>query len=258
MMKNIKVTFLGTATSIGVPVIACHCPVCTSDDPKDQRFRSSVLIEIGEHTFGIDCGPDFRLQMLQNKVQRIDAILLTHEHRDHVAGLDDVRGFNYSLGRSIPIYCEQHVIENLKKDFSYIFADKKYSGIPELSLHFIENKNFSIDGNEFTPIRVMHHTLGILGYRTGDFAYITDGSFIADEELAKLTNLKVLVINALRLTSHFSHFSLDEAIAMIEKVKPEKAYLTHISHLLGKHEEVSKTLPPNIHLAYDGLVLEIG
>lgn len=255
-MQNMKVTFLGTATSIGVPMIACNCPVCNSENPKDSRLRSSVLIESGEHVFVIDCGPDFRFQMLRANVKRIDAILLTHEHRDHVAGLDDVRGFNYSLKRDMPIYCEQRVIENLKKDFSYIFTDKKYQGVPDLSLHFIENATFSINGIEIIPIRVMHHKLGILGFRVGDFAYITDGSFIADEELEKLTNLKVLVLNALRLTSHFSHFSLEEALAIVEKLKPEKAYLTHISHLLGKHDEVSKTLPPNIHLAYDGLEVE--
>jgi phosphoribosyl 1,2-cyclic phosphate phosphodiesterase len=256
-MQKIKVTFLGTATSIGVPVIACNCKVCVSENPKDKRFRSSVLIESGNQTFAIDCGPDFRQQMLQNKVEKIDAILLTHEHRDHVAGLDDVRGFNYSLRKSIPVYCEQRVIENLKKDFSYIFAEKKYSGVPELSLNTINEQNFSIGGAEFIPIRVMHHKLGILGFRMGDFAYITDGSHIANEELSKLSDLKVLVLNALRQTSHFSHFSLEEAIAIIDKVKPEKAYLTHISHLLGKHDDVNKTLPPNVCLAYDGLVLEI-
>lgn len=252
-----KITFLGTATSIGVPVIACDCEVCRSSNPKDSRLRSSVLIEIGDTTLVIDCGPDFRQQMLTHKVNRIDALLLTHEHRDHVGGLDDVRGFNYSQRESVSVYCEQRVVDNLKKDFSYIFADQKYRGVPELSLHYINDEKFSVKRVDIEPIRVMHHKLGILGFRVGSFAYITDASFIAEEELVKLEGLSVLVVNALRKSPHFSHFSLDDALAVIDRLKPKDAYITHISHLMGLHDAVNRELPPNVRLAFDGLVIEL-
>ena len=255
-MKNIKVTFLGTATSIGVPVVACGCAVCQSTDTRDKRLRSSVLVEVDDLKLVIDCGPDFRQQMLSQNISNIDGILLTHEHRDHVGGLDDVRGFNLSLSKAIPIYCEQRVEKNLKKDFSYIFAEHKYKGIPELSITNIGTKPFSIKDTIITPIRVMHHKLEILGFRIGDFAYITDAKYIAPEELAKLDGVSVLVINALRKRPHFSHFSLDEALEVIGQIKPKRSYLTHISHALGKHAEVQLELPANVYLAYDRLIVE--
>lgn len=256
-MSKVKVTFLGTATSIGIPVIGCECPVCTSENEKDKRLRSSVLVEIDNKNFIIDCGPDFRLQMLRENIKTIEAILLTHEHRDHVGGLDDVRGFNYTMKKRVSVYAEQRVINNLESDFSYIFAESKYRGAPEISLNCIKNQEFSISGIKIIPVRVMHHKLEILGFRFGDFAYITDASFISDIEIQKLKNLKVLVLNALRLKPHFSHFSLDEAIEIIQKLKPEKAYLTHISHGLGLHDEINQQLPENIELSYDGLRLMI-
>ncbi len=252
-----KVTFLGTATSTGLPVIGCKCKVCNSGNRKDMRLRSSVLVEIDNLSLVIDCGPDFRWQMLRARVNTIDAILLTHEHRDHVGGLDDVRGFNYSLRKSIDVYAEQRVIDNLKSDFSYIFSESKYPGAPEILLNKIDNQSFTLKDVSIVPIRIMHNKLEILGFRIGDFAYITDGSHIPEEELAKLQNLKVLVLNALRHKKHFSHFSLEEALSVIDKIKPQKACLTHISHGLGLHEEVNQNIPEHIRLAFDGLTLQI-
>ncbi len=256
-MSKIKVSFLGTGTSIGVPIIGCDCIVCQSRNSKDKRLRSSVLIEIDNRNFVIDCGPDFRSQMLNSNICEIEAILITHEHRDHVAGLDDVRGFNYSTKKSVEIYAEQRVLENLKIDFSYIFSENKYPGAPKISLNKICNKIFSIGGVEIIPIRVMHAKLEIFGFRFGNFAYITDASFIADDELKKLQNLEVLVINALRIKPHFSHFSLQQALELIKILAPQKAYLTHVSHYIGLHNEVNSTLPENVFLAYDGLKITI-
>ena len=251
-----KITFLGTGTSHGVPVIACTCPVCLSENPKDKRLRSSVSIEIDDKTFIIDTGPDFRQQMLREKVQKIDAILFTHEHKDHIAGLDDIRAFNYVSGKPMDIYAEKRVLEALKREYAYVFAEYKYPGIPRMNLHFIENEVFTIQGIAFTPIRVMHHRLPVFGYRINDFAYITDANYISDIELQKLTGVKTLIINALRIKKHISHFNLHDALEVIEKLKPDQAYLTHISHQMGFHTDVKSIVPDNVHLAYDSLVIE--
>ncbi|GAB1403923.1 MBL fold metallo-hydrolase [Lentimicrobium sp.] len=250
-----KITFLGTGTSIGVPVIACNCPVCTSDDPRDKRFRTSAMIEVNDQRIIIDCGPDFRFQMLKQKVDDIDALIFTHEHRDHIAGLDDVRAFNYILNKNIPIYGTQAVLKAIQTEFPYIFAENRYFGVPQLTIHEICCQPFNIGNTQIEPIQVMHHILPVFGYRIGDFTYITDASAICDEEKQKIKGTKILVINALRNSKHISHFSLNEALDIIREIKPEKAYLTHISHFLGLHREVEAQLPADVHLAYDNLVV---
>ncbi len=254
---DIKITFLGTGTSIGVPIIACKCKVCTSANSKDKRLRASVMIETQGKTLIIDCGPDFRAQMLREDVNDIDSIILTHEHRDHIAGLDDVRAFNYMQKKKIPVYAENNVIEAIKNEFPYIFNKTGYKGAPLISINEIDVNTFSIYGVEIIPIRAMHHDLPVLGFRIGDFVYITDANFIADKEIEKMKGAKVIVINALRFKPHFSHFSVNEAIKIINKLSPEKAYLTHLSHFIGLHNETTKNLPYGIELAYDGLVLRI-
>jgi phosphoribosyl 1,2-cyclic phosphate phosphodiesterase len=251
----LKITFLGTGTSNGVPVISCDCEVCLSEDKKDNRLRSSVLIELKELVIVIDTGPDFRQQMLREKVHQLDYILLTHEHKDHIAGLDDVRAFNFKMGKAIDLYAEDRVQKAVRNEFAYIFADHKYPGIPEINLHLVENKPFNISDIEIIPIRAMHYKLPVLGYRIGDFAYITDTNFIPEEEIVKLNNLKILVINALRKKKHLSHYSLDEALNIIQLVSPRQSYLTHISHAIGKHKPIQMELPENVYLAYDGLKL---
>ncbi len=252
MSKGITITFLGTGTSHGIPVIACHCEVCTSKDPHDKRWRSSIMVEANGMTIIIDTGPDFREQMLREKVQKLDAVIFTHEHKDHTAGLDDIRAFNFD-GRAMQVFASQRVQDNLKKTYEYIFADHKYPGVPVIELHTIHNKPFSIGGVEFIPIEVKHMNLPVLGFRIGDFTYITDANFIAEEERKKFRGSKYLVLNALRIEKHISHFSLEEAIAMAQDLGAEHTYFTHISHQLGLHTEVEKILPPGIHLAYDGL-----
>jgi phosphoribosyl 1,2-cyclic phosphate phosphodiesterase len=256
-MAQIQVRFLGTGTSQGIPMIACTCEVCRSTDPCDQRLRVSMHIETEGKSFIIDTGPDFRQQILRAGIQRVDAVLYTHEHKDHTAGMDDIRGFNYAQKSSIPLYAQAPVIEQLKREFAYAFAEDKYPGVPEIEVHEIENKPFTIAGVTITPILVKHYYLDVLGFRFGDFTYITDANFISDEELEKVIGSKVLVINALRKTTHISHFTLDEALEVIDKIKPKKAYITHISHMMGLHAEVEKELPPHVHLAFDGLTLEV-
>ncbi|MFA9392011.1 MAG: MBL fold metallo-hydrolase [Prolixibacteraceae bacterium] len=250
-----KVTFLGTGTSQGVPVIACNCKVCQSNKVFDQRLRSSVLVEIDDKILLIDAGPDFRQQMLTARVKHLDAILVTHEHYDHIAGLDDIRAFNWVQKEATDIYAEHRVQESIKKIFFYVFAQKKYPGIPEMNLFDINENQFHIGSTLIIPIRGMHHKLPVLGFRIGNFAYLTDMKTIDDAELEKLHGLDVLVINALRKEEHISHMNLDEAIGYVRKVQPQKAYLTHISHLMGLHDEVSRELPENIFFAYDGLEL---
>ncbi|MCF8365115.1 MAG: MBL fold metallo-hydrolase [Bacteroidales bacterium] len=251
------ITFLGTGTSIGVPVITCDCPVCTSSDPRDNRTRSSVMIEVGEEVFVIDCGPDFRMQMLREKVMNLSAILFTHEHRDHIAGLDDVRAFNYVLNKRIDIYGMKRTLDMIQTEFPYIFSIQRYFGAPQINLNEIDTTPFSINGFEFIPIIVQHDKIPILGFRFGDFTYITDASFIDDAELKKIKGSKVLVVNALRNSTHPSHFSVNEAVEIIEMIKPEKAYLTHMSHFIGKHNDLDTKLADYIHPAYDGLKVEI-
>lgn len=252
---SLKITFLGTGTSQGVPVILCKCEVCQSPDSRDKRLRASIMIETDSQTFIIDTGPDFRQQMLKYKVQNVDAILFTHEHKDHIAGLDDIRAFNYVQKRPMDIYAEERVQEALKREYAYVFAEFKYPGIPEMNMHLIENKPFSIHGTKIIPIRALHYRLPIFGFRIGDFTYITDANFIENNELEKIKGSKILVLNALRKKKHISHYNLDEALALIEIIKPEQAYLTHISHMMGFHEQVEKELPQNVKFAYDGMVI---
>jgi phosphoribosyl 1,2-cyclic phosphate phosphodiesterase len=252
---EIRVTFLGTGTSIGVPVITCDCPVCLSENERDKRLRTSVLVQIQNRTFVIDCGPDFRIQMLREKVMNLDAVIFTHEHRDHIAGLDDVRAFNYVLNKKIDIYGTRQVMEAIRIEFPYIFSESRYFGAPQLTVHYIDNQPFMINGVEFTPIQVMHEKLPVFGFRIGDFTYITDASSITEEEKSKIRGSKVIVLNALRNSRHVSHFSVSEAVDLLQELNPETAYLTHLSHFVGLHDEVNSRLPENIRLAYDGLTL---
>jgi phosphoribosyl 1,2-cyclic phosphate phosphodiesterase len=253
----LKITFLGTGTSQGVPVITCNCKVCHSSDARDNRLRSSVMVEIGENNFVIDVGPDFRQQMLRENVKKLDAVLITHGHKDHVNGLDDVRAFNYFQKCPIDVYSQESVQMILRSFFFYAFEDDKYPGVPEINLHSIENKAFSINDELIIPIEVMHYRLPVFGYRIKDFTYITDANSISDKEMEKIKGSKVVVINALRKKQHISHFNLDEAVKILQTLKPEQAYLTHISHQMGLQAEVEKELPSFIKLAYDGLTLEL-
>jgi phosphoribosyl 1,2-cyclic phosphate phosphodiesterase len=256
-MSPIQVTFLGTGTSQGIPMIACDCEVCRSHDPRDKRLRVSIHIETQGKSFIIDTGPDFRQQILREGIKHVDAVIYTHEHKDHTAGMDDIRGFNYAQKSSIPLYGQKNVIDQLKREFAYAFDENKYPGVPEIEVHYIENKPFEIEGVAIIPIKVRHYFIDILGFRFGDFTYITDANFISDEELEKAKGSKVLVINALRKTTHVSHFTLSEALDVIEKIKPERAYITHLSHMMGLHAEVQAELPDHVFLAQDGLKMTI-
>lgn len=247
-----KITFLGTGTSQGVPVIACDCKTCLSDDYRDKRLRTSVLIEIDEAILVIDAGPDFRQQMLREKVKRLDAIILTHEHKDHISGMDDVRAFNYKSQDAIDIFAEERVQKAVRKEYSYVFAEYQYPGIPKMRLNPVNDYGFAIKGINLIPLRVFHYRLPVYGFRIGNFAYITDANYIPEETKEKLFGVKYFVINALRKEKHISHFSLREAINLIREVSPRKAFITHISHQMGLHEEVTATLPPEIMLAFDG------
>jgi len=254
----VKVTFLGTGTSQGIPIIGSEHPVCLSDNPKDKRLRVSVLVEWGDHAYVVDCGPDFRQQMLRAKCNKINGIIFTHEHSDHVAGMDDIRPFFFRQG-AIPIYAHKRVIKALKRRFDYFFVDEenKYPGVPSLEINRVKNKSFTLKNLEVTPIKVDHNKWPVLGYRFKDFAYLTDVKTVAKKEREKLGNVKVLVVNALRLTPHPSHFNLEEALEFIDDIRPDKAYLTHISHYLGFHDEVQQQLPNNVYLAYDNLQITI-
>lgn len=249
-----KLTFLGTGTSQGVPVIACDCSVCVSVDSKDKRLRSSVLIQSDSTAVVIDTGPDFRQQMLNNKVKKVDALVYTHEHKDHVAGMDDVRAFNFKYKSDMPIYASERVQEALKKEFHYVFAANTYPGIPKVFFNTIDAESqFSIGDISFQTIEVLHYKMTVFGYRIKDLVYITDANFINDKQFEKVKGCKTLVINALRKEKHLSHFTLEEALEVGKSTGAERIYFTHISHLLGKHEEVSQELPNHVQIAYDGL-----
>ncbi|MCC9165771.1 MBL fold metallo-hydrolase [Pontibacter harenae] len=252
-----KITFLGTGTSQGVPVIGCTCEVCRSVDYRDKRLRVSVHLQVNGKSIIIDSGPDFRQQVLRERIKSLDALVFTHEHKDHTAGLDDIRAYNFLQKKDMPLYGEERVLNQLKKEFSYIFADFKYPGIPQVELCPITNEPFEVEGVPFIPIRVKHYKLPVFGFRIGDFTYITDANFIAEEEKEKIKGSKVIVMDALRREPHISHFSLQEALDLLQEFEPEVAYLTHISHLMGLHREVEQELPPNVHLAYDGLQIEV-
>jgi phosphoribosyl 1,2-cyclic phosphate phosphodiesterase len=250
------IKFLGTGTSQGIPVIACNCPVCCSADERDRRLRTSLHIEHEGVSVIIDAGPDFRQQVLRERIVSLDAILFTHQHRDHIAGLDDVRAFNFHQKRGMPVYGNRNVVDQLKKDFHYAF-DRNYPGVPQLEVHEISGEDFTIDILRVTPVEVMHHRLPVYGFRFGEFTYITDAKTIPDEAMDKIAGSRVLVLNALQRADHLSHLTLKEALVIIERVQPEKAYLTHISHHLGLHSSVSSELPPGVHLAFDGMKLEV-
>lgn len=253
-----KFTFLGTGTSQGIPVIACPCNVCQSLDSKDNRLRTSAMLETEGTTIVFDSGPDFRQQMLREKVKILDALVFTHPHKDHTAGMDDVRAFNFLLQRKMDVYANKGTIESLKREFPYIFSEQKYPGVPEIDFHEISPyKSFQVGNIKLLPIEVMHYKMSVLGFRYKNFAYITDANFISEESIARLQNLDVLVLNALRLEPHISHFSLSEAIAMAQRLGAKQTYFTHLSHLMGKHEDVTKLLPEGIAIAYDGLQIAI-
>lgn len=252
-----KITFLGTGTSQGVPIIGCECPVCQSIDFHDKRLRSSIYIETDKVKLVVDTGPDFRQQMLRERIKALDAVLFTHAHKDHTGGLDDIRSFNFLQQKDMPIYGRQEVLEQLKKEYAYIFADKKYPGIPQVETHLLENTPFSVQGEEIIPIEVMHYKLPIYGFRLRDFTYITDAKTISEEEKEKIKGTHTLTINALQKEAHLSHLTLAEALELVEELQPKQAYFTHASHKLGKYRDVSKELPENVHLAYDGLSIEV-
>jgi phosphoribosyl 1,2-cyclic phosphate phosphodiesterase len=253
-----KITFLGTGTSQGVPLIACDCSVCSSIDKKDKRLRSSLMFTIENENFVIDSGPDFRQQMLREQVKSLSGILFTHEHKDHIAGLDDVRAFNFKEGRPMEVFCNAQVETALHREFHYVFKKDRYPGIPKIKIKTITNKKFSLkNGTIITPILVMHYKLPVFCYRIGDFTYITDAKTVEEKERKKIRGTKILVINCLHEFEHVSHFNLKEALEFIEDIKPEITYLTHISHNFGLYHEICKKLPKNIFPAYDGLSFEI-
>lgn len=252
-----KAIVLGSGTSQGVPMIACSCEVCSSTDAKDKRLRASLLFAVNGKNYVIDAGPDFRQQMLRAQVNDLEAIIFTHEHKDHVAGLDDVRAYNYRYNSPMDIYCTTAVETALKREFHYIFSTENYPGIPKIKLHTIDNAPFAV-GPDCTliPIQVYHYKMPVLGFRIGDFAYITDAKTIDLKESQKLLGLETLIINALHQSRHISHFNLEEALEFIALIQPKKAYLTHISHLFGKHASIQKLLPENVSLAFDGLEID--
>lgn len=251
------ITFLGTGTSQGVPVIGCSCEVCKSLDYRDKRLRSSVHIEVNGQNFVIDTGPDFRQQMLRENINRLDAIFFTHAHRDHTAGLDDVRAYNFLQNIDMPVYGTPETLNQLRNDFAYIFEERHYPGLPRIDLRPITENSFTVNRVEIIPLPVTHLRLPVLGFRVGDFSYITDANFISEETYKKLEGTKILVLNALQQEPHISHFTLQQAIEVAQQVNADKTYFTHLSHKMGLHAEVSKQLPDNIHLAFDGLSLYV-
>ena len=251
------ITFLGTGTSQGIPVIGCNCKVCLSSDNKDKRLRSSVIVEHNGSLLLIDAGPDFRQQMLREGVSYVDAVLLTHEHKDHTGGLDDVRAINFIRKEPVAIYCEERVMESLRREYSYAFEEYKYPGAPEFDIKIIDTTPFRINSAQVIPIRAFHYKLPVLGFRIGNIAYITDANYIPDEEFDKLKNLSILVLNTVRRERHISHFSLDEAVEIAKRVNPDQCYLTHLSHQIGIHKDLDASLPDWISPAYDGLSITV-
>ncbi len=251
------ITFLGTGTSQGVPVIACECEICRSLDYRNKRLRTSVHIEVNGKSIVIDTGPDFRQQMLRENISQLDAVLYTHEHKDHTAGMDDVRSFNFKQKKAMPIYARLQVIDQLKQEFAYVFSENKYPGAPQISVNEVTNQPFEVEGVQITPIDTLHHKLPVFGFRIEDLVYITDTNYISDQELTKIHNAEVLVINALHQSKHISHYNLQEALEIINLVKPKKAYLVHISHQMGLHSDVDTMLPDHVSIAYDGLKVSI-
>jgi phosphoribosyl 1,2-cyclic phosphate phosphodiesterase len=254
---DLQITFLGTGTSGGVPMIACDCVVCTSKNEKDKRLRSSILVQSEKTTLVVDTTPDFRTQMLREHVKKLDAVIFTHPHKDHIAGLDDIRAYNFFQKKPLDVYANKLTEEGLRREFHYIFAEKKYSGIPEIHLHTITDKPFIVGDIPVIPILVYHLKMPVLGFRFGKFTYITDANRIDDQEKEKIKGSEILVVNALRKKEHISHFTLQQAIDLAQELKIPSAYFTHISHQLGRHNEINKELPENIHLAYDGLKIKV-
>ncbi len=252
-----RVRLLGTGTSQGIPIIGCHCPVCTSTDERDHRLRTSALVEVDGVNILIDAGPDLRQQLLRCGVTRLDALLLTHEHKDHTGGIDDVRPINFLMKTPLNIYGQPRVMKAIRNDYSYAFGPDQYPGVPQLVLNPLQPEPFEVKGVEVIPVKVRHMTLPIFGYRIRNFGYVTDASFISETEKKKLKGVKVLVINALRRELHYSHFNLEQALAIIDEIKPERAYLTHVSHRLGKYVDVSQELPQNVFLGIDNQVIEV-
>ncbi len=256
MAQQVQLEFLGTGTSQGVPVLGCKCSVCLSDDPKDNRLRSSVIVSINDIKIVIDTGPDFRYQMIRSGNVDADAVLFTHEHMDHIAGLDDIRAINFLQRKNMPLFGSKGVEESLKRVFHYAFSTNPYPGAPIVQFNLIDEKPFEVHGIPVIPIRVKHGGMPVLGFRFGDLTYITDAKYIDEEERDKIRGSKVIVLNALRKKEHHSHLNLEQALEMMEDLNPERGYFTHISHLLGKHESVEAELPENIQLAFDGLIIE--
>ncbi|HEY1022096.1 MAG TPA: MBL fold metallo-hydrolase [Flavisolibacter sp.] len=257
MNTPLTISFLGTGTSSGVPMIACECGVCTSPDHRDKRLRSSILVQSATTTIVVDTTPDFRYQMLRQNVKQLDAVLFTHPHKDHMAGLDDVRAFNYFQEQAMDVYANSMTIDALMREFAYAFADKKYPGVPNIALNTIGLETFTIGDIAVTPVEVWHLKMPVFAFRFGDFTYITDANRIDESEKEKIWGSKIMVVNALRKEKHISHYSLDEAIALVQELQVPEAYFTHISHQLGRHQEVENNLPQGIHLAYDGLKLTV-
>lgn len=257
MKTPIKVTFLGTGTSGGVPMVSCSCEVCKSTDPRDKRLRTSILIETPTTTICIDAGPDFRSQMLTYEVKNLDAILVTHGHRDHVGGLDDIRPFNFLQGKWMDIFCDEFAEQMIRDQYSYAFTNLDYAYAPKLNFVLIDEDEFRVNELTILPITVMHHQLPVKAFRIGDFTYITDAKTIADTEFEKIKGSKILVINALRAQEHNAHFTIAQALEIVARIKPESAYFIHMSHHFGKHADMQSTLPENVTIAYDGLTIEI-
>lgn len=253
----LKIQFLGTGTSTGIPMIGCTCAVCGSDNPKDKRLRTSIMVQSEHTTLVIDTTPDFRYQMLRTNTRHLDAVLFTHPHKDHMAGLDDIRAFNFFSGSSMNMYANSLTEEAIRRDFYYAFSDNKYPGTPEIQLHTIGEAPFFINDIKIEPIQVMHHRMPVLGFRMGDFTYITDANFIEQSELEKIKGSKVLVLNALRKEKHLSHFTLQEAIDIAAMLKIPEVYFTHISHQLGLHDDINQELPSEMQLAFDGLEISL-